>query len=207
MLAEEASLTPVALPTRLMAEPTTREAGEIGTWTAALRRGDDAAWRTFHASYWPRLFRYHLVLARGNESVAQEATQQTFLRAVRHIREFASEAVLWGWLTALARSVAVDEIRRQTRQHSLLDRFFHRQSSEHGTAEVDADERLLTLLEAHLAALPDAERTLIERKYLAGESVRDLAASLATTEKSVDSRLVRARQKLRQTVLAALRHE
>lgn len=207
MLAEEASLTPAALPARLMAEPATPEARQVAGWTAALRRGDDPAWREFHSAYWPRLFRYHLVLSRGNEATAQEAAHQTFLRAVRHIREFDSEAVLWGWLTALARSVAVDEIRRQTRQRSLLDRFFHRQSSANGTPQADADERLLALLEAHLAALPEAERTLIERKYLAGESVRDLAASLAITEKAVDSRLVRARHQLRQSVLAALRHD
>jgi RNA polymerase sigma-70 factor (ECF subfamily) len=207
MLAEEASLTPDALPTRVMSEPKSHEAGELWAWTAALRRGDDSAWRKFHEVYWPRLFRYHLVLAHGNESVAQEATQQTFLRAVRHIREFDSEAVLWSWLTALARSVAVDEIRRQTRQRSLLDRFFHRQTSEKDAPPVDADEQLLTLLEVQLTALPEAERTLLERKYLAGESVRELAASLATTEKAVDSRLVRARQQLRQTLLAALHHD
>ena len=65
--------------------------------TRALRAGDEAAWRDFHAAYAPRLLRYLLVVCRGCEDTAREALQRTFLRAVKHIRVFATEAELWSW--------------------------------------------------------------------------------------------------------------
>ncbi len=80
--------------------------------TAALTGGlaarDEEAFRQFHAAYFDRLLRYHLVIMRGDEHAAHEALQETFLRVVRPPRRCDDEEIFWSWLTVLARSAATD---------------------------------------------------------------------------------------------------
>jgi RNA polymerase sigma factor (sigma-70 family) len=63
------------------------------------------------------------------------------------------------------------------------------------------------MLEQNLALLCPDERDLLQRKYFAGQSVREIAAELQTSEKSVESRLVRIRRKLKAALLESLRNE
>jgi len=55
--------------------------------------------------------------------------------------------------------------------------------------------------------LPDEERSLLEKKYIDGLSVTEIAALFNTTEKAVESRLSRTRTKLKTNILKALEHE
>jgi len=58
-----------------------------------------------------------------------------------------------------------------------------------------------------LEALPEDERDLLRQKYFARQSVCDIAKDLQTSEKAIESRLVRIRRRLKQAVLEELRHE
>ena len=69
------------------------------------------------------------------------------------------------------------------------------------------DAALLTLLERDLARLPADERELLEEKYFSRRSVRELATEHRTTEKAIESRLVRIRRKLKASLLHGLKEE
>ena len=58
-----------------------------------------------------------------------------------------------------------------------------------------------------MALLPSDERDLIERKYLQTGPVKEIACELQTSEKAIESRLVRIRKKLREAILEQLRDE
>lgn len=169
---------------------------------------NELAYRTFYDAYFSRLLRYLLVVTAGDEDAARDALQATLVRVVRHIRPFPSEAIFWGWLTVLARSALSDQTRKRRRYLAFLDRFT-RHSPIEQTAPDDgqADARLLAALDSGLATLPQDDRDLVERKYLARQSVRDIAAALQASEKAVESRLVRIRRKLKEAVLRSLEHE
>ena len=175
----------------------------IAAFTAKLARGDEQAWHGFHAAYAPRLFRYLVVVTRGDETRAADALQATFVRAAKHVRRFDSEDVLWSWLTALARSAAVDEHRRSSRFHGFLTKFKTERTPPPPTP-ANPDSQLSALLESGLSPLPSDERELLTQKYIDGRSVRDIAAAHATTEKAIESRLSRTREKLRAIVLKNL---
>jgi RNA polymerase sigma-70 factor (ECF subfamily) len=66
---------------------------------------------------------------------------------------------------------------------------------------------LLERLETMLPQLPADEAGLIRLKYFDGESSREIAVRLGTTEKAVESRLVRIRRRLRETILKEARHD
>jgi RNA polymerase sigma-70 factor (ECF subfamily) len=180
---------------------------DIGSLTARMVCGDEAAYRHFHEIYFPRLLRYLLVVSGGREETSKDALQATFLRVVRHVRRFEDEEIFWGWLTLLARSALVDEQRRNVRYRSLLDRFLHRGEPASSDAGNEADANLRHLLEENLAALSADDRSLVARKYFIREPVKIIAGATGVTEKALESRLVRIRRQLRQSILAQLNDE
>jgi RNA polymerase sigma factor (sigma-70 family) len=181
---------------------------EVAALTRQMADGDETAYRTFHDAYFDRLSRYLLVVTGGDEEAAHEALQATFVRVVRHIKVFPTDAVFWSWLTVLARSAFSDQTRKRRRYLAFLDRFTQHSRVEQALAETkSADTELFTLLEQNLAALPFDERDLLERKYFARESVRHIADELRATEGAVESRLGRIRRKLKTALLQSLKHE
>lgn len=200
------SLTRVADPDSARAEPPASPS-PVAALTRGLTRGDETAYRAFHAAYFDRLLRYLLVVARGDEHAAREALQATLLRVARHVRVFDDETVFWSWLTVLARSALADQHRGRRRYLAFLDRF-----SRHATAEAESSPEpsdtggaLDSLLAGQLALLAVEDRDLLHLKYRENRSVREIARQLAASEKSVESRLSRLRARLKAEVLARLR--
>jgi len=201
-------LTP-STPAEPMAHSAAREeVSAIAALTAQMAACDEDAFRQFHAQYFHRLLRYHLMLARGDAHAAHEALQETLLRVVRHARRFESEEVFWSWLTVLARSAAADGGRKRNRYWQLLAGYtralIHRDELPQAS---DDDEPLPELLNQSMTELEPEARALVEGKYLRRASVRELALERGLTEKAVESRLLRARRELRGMILKKLRHE
>jgi RNA polymerase sigma factor (sigma-70 family) len=116
--------------------------------------------------------------------------------------------VFWSWLTRLVRSVVTDEVRKRNRYRNFLDRFFgHRKPEAHVVEPTTEDPTLLGRLEKVLPELPPAEAELIRRKYFLCETSREIAVQLDTTEKAIESRLVRIRRRLRETILKEAENE
>ena len=181
---------------------------DVGELTRRMAAGDERAYRSFYDAYFDRLSRYLLVVTAGDEDAMHEALQETFRRVVRHIRVFTDEDVFWSWLTVLARSARSDENRKRRRYFAFLDRFARHVAVDHVASIPDeAGEDLEGPLERCMSSLPAGERTLLELKYFQHCSVHEIAGQHQTTEKAIESRLVRARQRLKQLLLVELEHE
>lgn len=171
--------------------------------TRGLANGDEEAFREFHALYFDRVYKFLLVVARGNEAEAGDALQETFLRVVKHAKIFESEEAFWHWLKAVARNAARDAGRKQQRYRDMLRRFALSEP-DHSAAPLREDALLDKLLEESLRDLDAESRRLIEARYFEEMKIREIAARLGTTEKAVESRLVRIRGDLRRRILRAL---
>jgi RNA polymerase sigma factor (sigma-70 family) len=170
--------------------------------TAAMANGSESAYREFYESYFDRLFRHLLVLARGDENLARELVQRVLLRVVRYVKGFENERVLWAWLKQLARSCHIDWLRRAGREPKeisveLLEEVL--------AQERDADQELLAALECGLGELEPSERELVCVAYFDEWPQKKIAESWKTTPKAIESRLARVRQKLRKLVLEKLK--
>ena len=178
---------------------------DVAALTRRMTQGDETAYRKFYEVYFDRLFRYLLVVTGGDEDASREALQSALLRVVRHIKAFPGDAAFWSWLTVLARSALSDQTRKRRRYLAFLDRFtWHSRAQQAATDDGQADAGLAALLESSLEKLPFDERRLLEAKYFERCSVREIAADLSLSEKAVDSRLVRIRQKLKAAILDGL---
>ena len=181
---------------------------DVAVLTRRMKEGDETAYRTFYDAYYPRLWRYLLVVTAGDEEATVEALQSTLVRIVRHIKPFGDERAFWGWLTVLARTALSDQRRSRHRYLAFLDRFTrHAQVQDSLATEPAADTKLFSLLAINLAAMPSDERALLEAKYFEGRSVRDIAHGLGTSEKAIESRLTRLRRKLKIALLERLTSE
>ena len=180
---------------------------DVQTLTARMSRGDEAAFHGFYKLYFNRLLRYLFVVAGGQEEIAREALQLTFVHVARHVRQFDSESAFWNWLAMLARNCVMDEMRKRNRYQSLLARFLQHRPADADLKSIDADARFSELVQDELASLPADERALLERKYLNGETVRGLADEWQMTEKAMESLLLRVRRKLKNAVFNRLQNE
>jgi RNA polymerase sigma-70 factor (ECF subfamily) len=181
--------------------PTSASAAEL---TRRLAAHDEEAFREFHARYFDRLYRFLLVVARGQEHEAREALQETLLRVARRARAFDDEDVFWCWLKTVARNAARDGGRRQRRYLTLLERLSLRRPAPEPPTPDDADSRLQSILTESLDELSPQERTLVEGKYLDGVPTKELSSSTGLTERAVESRLLRLRRHLRERLLKKL---
>jgi RNA polymerase sigma-70 factor (ECF subfamily) len=64
-------------------------------------------------------------------------------------------------------------------------------------AEAAIDEPELTQF---LNCLPEEDRAILRRKYLEGFSVREIAEESGSSEKAIESRLTRARNRLKEMI-------
>lgn len=170
---------------------------------AAIGRGDEAAFREFYECYQRRLFRFALVLARGNELLAHDTVQAAFVTAAKKLRTVESESHLWNWLARVARQHLAKAWRQLQRDSAVV-----------GMADlpdcaggIESDSLLEDNLDAALLAMDADERELVEWFYFDQLSHKEIADRLGATSKSVSSRLERARVKLRAAVARRLSHE
>lgn len=136
----------------------------------------------------------------GERQAVDEVMQEVSLAALA-TRGVVDPARVAGWLYRLAVRKSLLYRRARGRQHRLTDHYA-RKIREEGASPPDAlgwlllDERTALVREA-LATLPARDAEILLLKYTEHWSCRDLAGHLGQTEAAIESRLHRARAKLR----------
>lgn len=178
---------------------------DVPRLTAALKRGDEAAFTWLHREWGSRINRYCFALAAGNEAFASEVSQGAWLRIVRHMRVIDNEQVLWCWIACAARHAASDLRRKGGRYQRVLERFKQWWPPHRGTEGTDDVSSLMIAMEAALSQLTAEENILVEGRYFAGESLEVIGKRLAISSRAVEGRLARLRQRLKEEIARQLR--
>ncbi|MHC5077899.1 MAG: RNA polymerase sigma factor [Planctomycetota bacterium] len=173
--------------------------------TAGIVKGDERAFNLFYKIYFPRLYRYLLVLTGGRDALARDVLQEAMIRILRHIKPFHDASSFWNWLRRVAKTAFIDEVRRRKNDPAGFPG--GEQNVPWPCNPDESDAVLLDHLESCLDDLNDEDRTLIEEKYLEGRPTEALARERNTTAKAVESRLARLRKKLKRWMLERMRHE
>jgi RNA polymerase sigma-70 factor (ECF subfamily) len=177
---------------------------EARVLAASVTRGDETAFRTLYDRYHQRLFRFALVLARGDESLAQDTVQAVFVVAAKKLRRADSEEHLWNWLARVARQQLAKAWRTRRREAVMVSVEI---LPEDCPAIAEPDSFLEEVLDGALKMLDLEERQLIQIFYFDRLSQKEIAEQLGTTPKAISSRLERAREKLRSMIKRKLSHE
>ena len=67
-----------------------------------LLEGDELAFESFFAEYFPRLYRFARVRLGGDEDAAEEVAQTTLIKALAKVHTYRGEAALFTWLCSFA---------------------------------------------------------------------------------------------------------
>lgn len=172
--------------------------------------GDRAAFEALVRRHERRVYRVAMALL-GRPEDAEEALQECFLQAYRHLEQFRGEARFSTWLVRIAVNAALQ--RRRERDGAVsLDELLEagdfvpeRLSPRHPSPEqLYGRQELRRLVETAVAALPEPYRAVLVLRDLEGLSAEDTAAALGLTVPAVKSRLHRARLVLREYLAAHL---
>jgi RNA polymerase sigma factor (sigma-70 family) len=153
--------------------------------------GFDEAFTLYHRT----VFR----VARGVVSdcaLAEDVTQEVFLRLYKHLDAVPSDDLLKAWLIRVTINVARNAIRGNTRATARDDAFF--KENEHTTAATEPEldfERKMQIEEVRraLAKVKEPMRSCLMLKQQ-GLSYKEIAAALSLNETSIGTFVARARK-------------
>lgn len=163
------------------------------------RQGDVAAFGYVAAAFRGQLVAWARPLCRG-AAEAEDAAQEALVVAFRSLGQLREIEAFAGWLRTLARTAALRATRRQ--RPDLLGEGHEAPAQ----AEPDAVEsaELKQAVAGAVRELSAGQQAVIERYYLQGQKVEEIAAALGVPAGTVKRRLFEAREKLR-TKLAGFR--
>lgn len=130
-------------------------------------------------------------------NLAEDVVQETYARAAHDIGRLRDASKLGGFLVGIARNIAKDTAKKQHREAPLL----HQEPPSKNDTLLQAKRaELRTHLQKAVAALPQDQRELFTLKYISGETYRQIAKALHTTETAISQKLFRVRKKLQQAL-------
>ena len=164
-----------------------------------VRQGDEAAFRRVVDIHGPRLYLLAMSML-GNREDAQDVVQETFVGAFRGLRGFQGRSTVKTWLTRILIN-NVSNLRRSRHLRKTvplgeaeeqLGEALAELATETGRADVRMD------IAAVLSRLPQEHREVIVLREIQSMTYDEIAAALGVPRGTVESRLFRARQKLKE---------
>lgn len=174
----------------------------------SAQKGDAAAFNQLVREYQAALYRtaYRVL---GERAAAEDATQDAFISAFRHIRTYRGGS-LKAWLLRIVTNACYDQLRIKQRRPSISLDATDENSDEpnwiadRGESPQDFAERreLGATLSRAIATLADDQRITVVLVDAEGLSYEEAAKAMGTNVGTVKSRLSRARSELRDYLVA-----
>jgi RNA polymerase sigma-70 factor (ECF subfamily) len=172
--------------------------GAEATWVERARAGDTRAFRALHAMHAPALGRFLRDLL-GDDGAAEEALQETFVRAFLRLDTLREDDRILAWLLGIGRRVSLEMRRCERRYAGKAPEDMAECLDDHSLSP----EMVLLSREAHahldaaLATLSVERRTILLLRSDHDLSCAEVAEVMGWSVAKVKVELFRARQKLR----------
>ncbi|MCK6563167.1 MAG: RNA polymerase sigma factor [Dehalococcoidia bacterium] len=151
----------------------------------AAQRGNQAALAKLYEHYFPRVYRYVYARLASSED-AEDVTEEIFLRIIDNIDGFSFRGLPFGaWVFRIARNEVVSHVRRQKTRSATapLSESIADTGRDHVTElELQLD---IEMVRQATGQLPEAQRQVIELRFVAGLSVAETAQALKKSENNV----------------------
>jgi len=154
-----------------------------------LAQRDEEAFLALYRRHTPFLYRLLMRMSGGNQQTAAEGVQETWVRAVEGLSQFAWRSQLRTWLAGIAIHWLKEETRRRGRNTGAID---ETTLTTAGGSPIDRID-----LERAVTELPDGYRTVLVMHDVEGFTHEEIAALLGVDPGTSKSQLSRARRSLR----------
>jgi RNA polymerase sigma-70 factor (ECF subfamily) len=179
---------------------------------ALALEGRDAAHRELITRYERPVFSLVFRMVRNRE-LAEDLTQDTFVKVLSHLDRYRSDFKFSSWLFKIANNVAIDHLRRRQLDTISIDgsphattsdavestRFDLADDSENALDELEAKE-LGSAIERAISSLRPEYRSCIMLRHVEGRSYEEIASTLDLPLGTVKTYIHRARHELRRAL-------
>lgn len=158
--------------------------------------GDEVAERALYEAHVDRVYRLAYRLAGNDADLAQDFTQETFVRAFDRLKEFQGRSAFSTWLHSITVSVSLNGLRKVKRNREReveLD-----EETPTGFAVREAEPDLKQRLQTAIATLPEHYRAVFVMYDMEGYTHEEIGSALNVPVGTSKARLSRAREKLRE---------
>jgi RNA polymerase sigma-70 factor (ECF subfamily) len=173
-----------------------------------IRTGEQRAFVVLIDRYKARI--YHTTLRiLGNREDAEEAAQDTFVRAFRGLENFREDSTFSTWIyricvnTCLNRLESRKRFKAQDIDNTPIEELPFMESPESSFGEEDLQRRIFASMEK----LPEKYRTVLVLYHIQHLTYQEIAEIMQMSMGSVKTHLFRARALLRELVLREFSHE
>ena len=155
----------------------------------AAGTGDAAAFEELVRAYQAHVWRFlrHLL---GDPSLAEDITQETFVRVYRKLGTFRFRSKFSTWVFQIARNAGIDALRSQGRRERLLTAIEPRKQDVAPVSELRVE------IEAALQSLSPKLREAFVLIEALGLTYREAGRAIGVPEGTVKSRVFHAREQL-----------
>lgn len=158
--------------------------------------GDVLAERALYDAHVERVYRLAYRLAGNDSDLAQDFTQEAFVRAFGRLKEFQGRSAFSTWLHSITVSVSLNGLRKvkRTREREVeIDGV-----TPLGYSARNAEPDLKDRLKSAIADLPEHYRAVFVMYDMEGYSHEEIGSALNVPVGTSKARLSRAREKLRE---------
>jgi len=162
------------------------------------QRGDERAFALIVRAYEAPIFNYVLRMV-GDRALAEDLTQDVFLRVFRGLRGYSRRARFTTWLFQVAKNRVIDEMRAAERRPRSLVAIEDAPQLEVVDAPIEQSEAIDILLSEVDKLSPDLKEALLLRD-IAGLSYNEISDTLEVTLATVKWRIFKAREEVQQAL-------
>jgi RNA polymerase sigma-70 factor, ECF subfamily len=166
----------------------------------ACQQGDRDAFRVLFETYKDKVYSIAVYSVGGDRSIADDVTQQIFLKLFTTIQQFRGESEFTTWLYRLVVNACMDERRRRRRLLSLGDATktfpMSDQSEKRPQEKQYAQLEVAEAVRLAINELKPKFRLPILLKYVEGLSYEEIASVMGCSKGTVASRLNRGHGQL-----------
>lgn len=166
---------------------------------AQVLAGDRVAARELYDAHAPRVYRLAYRLT-GDEDLAREFTQDTFVRAFNQLSRFRGDAAFSTWIHRITITVVANAMRRVKRLRTRETDLDPAIPIRGGETAFGTDPILRDRLSKAIDGLAEIYRTTLIMHDLEGYTHGEIAEVLGVAEGTCKSRLAVARAQLRETL-------
>ena len=166
---------------------------------AKARGGNAFAFEEIVRRHQRRVYAVAMRVVRRHD-VADDVTQEAFLRAYQALDRFDTGRPFGPWICRIAANLAVNHVRSPRAREDELPEDLHEEAS--GQAPIDGllEREAKEVLEQAMGRLPAEQRAVFVLRTAEELSYKEIAEALDISIGTVMSRLSRAREKLRVTL-------
>ena len=166
--------------------------GNEGAFTTLVKKYQ----KSVHALAWRKVGDFH---------IAEELTQDTFLKAYQKLTTLKNPNQFAGWLYVIADRICIDWHRKrkpsieslETVRGEEIEESSYRHYEDEQREEASVEHRQVRIKDL-LEKLPESERTVVTLHYLGEMTYKAISEFLGVSPNTVKSRLQRARNRLKQ---------